>query len=96
MKGKFQTTWCFDGTLSTRQAVARDEAGEVGGSQTLGTLARICLYIIISLFLRCMCFFFFYFNFLKSECIQLLLEETRQLPGKGGSCDEMDTACSLV
>lgn len=24
------------------------------------------------------------------------MEETRQLPGKGGSCDEMDTAGSLV
>lgn len=40
--------------------------------------------------------FFFTSIFLKSECIQLLLEETCQLPGEGGGCDEMDTACSLV
>lgn len=62
MKRKSQTTWCFAGTLSTRQAVARDAAGEVGGPQTLGTLARI-MFTYYNFSFSKMHDFFFHFNF---------------------------------
>lgn len=81
--------WCN----KHKASIARDKVGEVGGAQILGTLVRITSYTVIFLFLRCMIFFLTSI-FLKSECIQLLLEETCHLLGKRVSCDETNTACS--
>lgn len=46
VRGKFQTIWCTNSALSTKQAVARDEAREVGGAQILGGFVGISLQLL--------------------------------------------------